>query len=92
MPGAVLMNPQDAPQWRMYSLPRKKLTFRVGGSIPSATAELRKAIACRWHIWWVLFVWYVHGIGRLALEPLLESSAGTEGPLHRSVRGPLKSV
>jgi hypothetical protein len=28
MPGAVLVNPQAAPRWRMYSLPRKKLTFR----------------------------------------------------------------
>jgi hypothetical protein len=28
MPGAVLVNPQAAPQWRMYSLPRRKLTFR----------------------------------------------------------------
>lgn len=28
MPGAVLINPQAAPDSRMYSLPRKKLTFR----------------------------------------------------------------
>jgi hypothetical protein len=28
MPGAVLINPQAAQQWRVYSLPRKKLTFR----------------------------------------------------------------
>ena len=28
MPNAVLLNPQAAPRWRMYSLPRKKLTFR----------------------------------------------------------------
>jgi hypothetical protein len=28
MPGAVLINPQAAPQWRIYSLPRKRLTFR----------------------------------------------------------------
>ncbi len=28
MPGAVLINPQAAPQWRMYSLPRQRLAFR----------------------------------------------------------------
>lgn len=28
MPGAVLLNPQAAPRWQIYSLPRKRLTFR----------------------------------------------------------------